>query len=164
MCTWGPMSTKWAAYLSCTQWKHYTLSYFKTNYYCHYCYLYNFYKSLFKLSDSDPPPDLVASRGCGARCALSHPRGGATVSPRSRHDCRQGQTVLSVPHLRRVTSNVPGVCSDVGNPPVIPFIGCNMQPGWSFVQDSRFRGFLFVTYSHRMRSDMFLWHVLYICA
>ena len=40
--------------LSCTQWKHYTLSYLEIDYYCHYCYLYNFYKSLFKLSDWNP--------------------------------------------------------------------------------------------------------------
>ena len=28
--------------------------FYKTDYYCHYCYLYNFYKSPFKLSDSGP--------------------------------------------------------------------------------------------------------------
>ena len=40
--------------LGCTQWKHYTPSYLEIDYYCHYCYLYNFYKSPFKLSDWNP--------------------------------------------------------------------------------------------------------------
>ena len=39
---------------SCTQWKHYTLSYLEIDYYCHYRYLYNFYKSLFMVSDWNP--------------------------------------------------------------------------------------------------------------
>ena len=82
-CTWGPTSASTRmANLSCTQWKHYTLSYFKTDYYCHYWYLYNFYKSPFKLSDSDPPPGPRPFPGCGlsARCALSLPRGGGMGS------------------------------------------------------------------------------------
>ena len=32
----------------------YTLSYLEIYYYCHYCYLYNFYKSPFKLNDWNP--------------------------------------------------------------------------------------------------------------
>ena len=57
------------ANLSCTQWKA-LLSYFKTNLYCHYCYLYDFYKSPFKLSDSDPKPG--PRRFPGPWCSL-HP-------------------------------------------------------------------------------------------
>ena len=94
------------ASLSCTEWKHYTLSYFKTNYYCHSCYLYNFYKSPFKLSDSDPPPGPRRFPGLwtlSARCALSLPPQEGTWPPRSRRVCWPGRTVLSA--LIRVASH-----------------------------------------------------------
>ena len=42
------------ANLSCTQWKHSNLCYLEIDYYCHYCYLYNFYQSPLKLSDWNP--------------------------------------------------------------------------------------------------------------
>ena len=35
-----------------SQWKHYTLIYLEIDYYCHYCYLYNFYKSPFEWPES----------------------------------------------------------------------------------------------------------------
>ena len=71
------------ANLSCTQWKHYTLSYFQTDYYCHHCCLSNFYKSPFKLNDSDPLPRPRHFPGPWTKCSLRplSPSGWGPLTP-----------------------------------------------------------------------------------
>ena len=74
---------RWRANWSCTQWKHYILSYLWIDYYCHYCYLNKFYKSPFKWSDWNfchPIPSLQqATHRAGVKLVLGCIFGGYSV-------------------------------------------------------------------------------------